>query len=302
MTNRQVEPIPEKNAPFFQDRDFFRIDSAAEILGCTSSDLLHLGAVGKVELIAPVLTEGVFEWPVGADGIGIAEIDEPFRVEFGASDRVILSMIDLAKLEGVGWVVPTSFRAPHKARELLEYQQTWEGEVKEVDSITYSRPSGPWKHVEGRASLSKIEPVKLTVEAATLREICLDSTWRAVSSFGCGDIKTTIDHLFISKQELIRLKNRGPLSDVAQARNLADVRPSGKDKHGNSLRFGSVREDVLAAAIYVLRTWPQHSTKNARELATLIDEKAELFWKERTPPLASETIARLLSKAFKSLK
>ena len=49
-----TRPHPKGEGLLSVDTEYFRIDRAAEILRCSAFDLLHLGAVGKAEIMAPV--------------------------------------------------------------------------------------------------------------------------------------------------------------------------------------------------------------------------------------------------------
>jgi hypothetical protein len=48
--------------------EYLRLVSAAKLVGCTMEDLLHLGAVGKATLLAPVIAAGEYEWRVSSAG------------------------------------------------------------------------------------------------------------------------------------------------------------------------------------------------------------------------------------------
>lgn len=117
-------PAPDGDDIISKGTAYFRIDRAAALLGCTSEDLLHLGATGNAEIIAPVIAGGGYEWPVAWDGTPFPDLEPSFHAEFNAADRVILSAFDLAKIEGIGWTIPTFFCAPAKAREVTE---NWHG-------------------------------------------------------------------------------------------------------------------------------------------------------------------------------
>lgn len=52
----------------------------AEILLSSAFELLHLGAVDKAEIMAPVVCSGVFKWPQGGAGIALLEISGPMSV------------------------------------------------------------------------------------------------------------------------------------------------------------------------------------------------------------------------------
>jgi hypothetical protein len=99
---------------------YYKIGTAAALLGCTTEALLHLGAIGKVEITAPIVAAAEFTWPVGNATIGFIEIDTPFVHYFDASSRVSLFPYDLAKIEAVGWTVPWRFYAPTYSRQVIK--------------------------------------------------------------------------------------------------------------------------------------------------------------------------------------
>ena len=119
--------------------EYFRIGKAAEKLSAieliSADDLLHMGTSGNAEIVAPVVSEGTYEWPEGFLLAAFPELSEPFRRKFDSSDRVILLKDDLDHMEAVGWAIPNAFRAPFTAREVIQYLQ-------------FCMPIPPWKNSE----------------------------------------------------------------------------------------------------------------------------------------------------------
>lgn len=64
--------------PILRDSQYFPIAVAAEMLDCSAQDLLHLGGLGKVEILSPVMEQGTYGWPITIDGIVDVASDEPF--------------------------------------------------------------------------------------------------------------------------------------------------------------------------------------------------------------------------------
>lgn len=120
--------VPDKKNIAFANSEYFRIRKAAEMLGCEAEDLLHLGAVGNAQIMAPVLTEAQFELTGETVGLTYLEIDLPFRAVFGPEHRVILSRMDLARIEATGWAVPYEFACPSRTQKYIEHWETFSGE------------------------------------------------------------------------------------------------------------------------------------------------------------------------------
>ncbi len=66
--------------------------------------------------------------------------------------------------------------------------------------------------------------------------------------------------------------------------------------HGNTEHNSGKREQVLGAAVAVLAKWPEECRDKkgepvASKIAAMVDAKADLFWPDAQPPLATESIA-----------
>lgn len=81
-----------------------------------------------------------------------------------------------------------------------------------------------------------------------------------------------------------------------------------KKPHGNSENNAKKREQILGAALSVVASFSSLCTNNtgkyeATKIAAMIDEKSLLFWPETgEPPLARETIERLISSHLKKIE
>ena len=119
---------------------YFRISKAAEILSAiyeniSADKLLIMGTEGEAEIMAPVVSEGIFEWPMWNAIPFYPEIDKPIRRNFNSSDRVILLADDLIKIVGVGWAIPNAFFDPSTAQKAIEY-------------FEFCMPDPPWENCE----------------------------------------------------------------------------------------------------------------------------------------------------------
>lgn len=258
----KIIPTPDGEDIVSKGTEYFRINKAAEILGCTSDDLLHLGAIGKAEIMAPVISKGRFEWPIGSAGIAFPELDNPTQKEFNATDRVILSKIDLASIEAIGWTIPTFFYAPSSARKVIEDAQLWLGEATEQGEIHYI--TDETGEITRSSQLFSIAPYVVDNDLNELREISYFSPWHPVSSLeqDLNDTiifpsiennseKTTINHLFISKKELQRLVS-GQAQDDATAKRNMKINEEPVASNGHFERHARPQVLVLKAALYCL--------------------------------------------------
>lgn len=73
--------------------------------------------------------------------------------------------------------------------------------------------------------------------------------------------------------------------------------------HRNKERFASDREKVLGAAIAAITNWPEQCKRgesyNGKRIATVLDQKARLWWESGLAPMEIDTMARLINKHLK---
>ncbi|WP_284077385.1 hypothetical protein [Herbaspirillum aquaticum] len=252
--------------------EYVRFARAAELIGCTQDELLHLGSIGEATFLAPVVAEGDYEWPVSE--IGEKSWDNPFIEKFDRSDRVILHRRDVAKIEAVGWVIPWLFFSPSVSRYVIKKFASSE-DIRE--KMNASANAVPWYAVE------------------TGLEALRDDFMPRIKD--TKENRTTLDHLFLSISEIRRLQENVPQDGDAKQRRetAAEI---GKE-HGNSIRFSGHREEVLMAAIACLFKTKEDIRIAGVAWAELVDEKGGLFWKKGNPPLSRSEIARLLNSAKK---
>lgn len=256
-----IDAVLNENSLLAQS-EYFSIHRAATILGCEAQDLLHLGVIGKAEIMGAVVVEGVFEWPIGYRALACLGIDDQFTFRFDATSRVIFVRDDLARIESLGWTIPVSFYAPEFARSLMEDHENF----------------------------------------GSMNENLFHSIWNAevILELNSDVERTTINHLFVATSEVIRLKE-GSVQDgivIERQKNEGKQKGEAKKPHGNSEVAARKREEVLAAAIHCMKLNADECNKSGVAWAAMIDEKAALFWPdEGSPPLSRSKIERMLGKA-----
>lgn len=292
---------------------YFRLTKAAALLECEAEDLLHLGTIGKAELLAPVVSAGVFEWPNGNVGLFFPEIDDPFQIQFNETDRVILHKHDLAKIEAIGWTRPKFFFAPAKAREVIaqhcepveDVLQNLQMERDEAISrleahqaqITRSFQGHPHEAaaLEGMSKL-RTGGLRDGPNFRLGRDVGFQSAWHALDVADDMVGRTELRHLFMAKSEVIRLRNQQPPGPELLARADQVARP----EHGNTTRYSKPRIAVLQAVIKCLSA--KYGGKrgfSGSELAKLLEEQSVAIWPEAgKPPLELSGIEELLRDAL----
>ncbi len=155
-TAKKLAPMPNGEDILSKGTEYYRIKKAAEILECTPDDLLHMGATGNAEIMAVVVDSGYFEWSISWDGSPSGDLEPPFRTWFDASDRVILSMSDLAQIEGRGWAIPSFFYAPAKAMALTK---RWNG----FNFVRAYDDGNPTEVGDGNDSMGKVSAAQTDI-------------------------------------------------------------------------------------------------------------------------------------------
>lgn len=118
---------------------FVRLDRAAKQLGWTPDDLLDRGGAGEIRIYAPVLYEGVYEWPVSNLGTVYRAPEHqgnvPFRTKLRISNYVVLAREDIKRISLAGWVIPEDFLCPSVALEVIEH---WKEKQQEKSAVSDS--------------------------------------------------------------------------------------------------------------------------------------------------------------------
>jgi len=291
---------------FTSQAPYYRIDQAAELLGCSSGELLTLGATGYVEVMAPILGAVSFELGRAHSIAPFVEIDEILRADFFSWDRVIISRFDLAHIEALGWVIPTSFRCPGKAEDVIRKWLSEHGELtdderyrvlqdrlasqicearegmqfpKEIRSVE-NAPS-LFTGENGQAPSATYPPFDPYVGILHAKRAALYGLWtvaeNAVEEIG----RVTESHLFISRAEIWRLYCGGQSQSPALT---LDTKPLDRASfHGNEWRFSNEREAVLRVAIYAASRNPQ-VMETATKWADAIEQRWTQVFREEVPP------------------
>ena len=303
-SSREIIPSLNGDDILSTNVEYFRIGRAAKILGCTSDDLLHLGVNCKVEILAPVLAEGMYLWAIGGESSGYPEIVDEVRKRFDASQRVILSQFDLAKIEAVGWTIPTRFFAPKEAVEIDKMlrncvPEDMDGyEPNDVITISINEQEKPTLSLK----YSPVMFLKLNKELVSRRNNSHFTPWFSERETDKFSEKTTIDHLFIAKKDVSRLDAGIQLDQETIERLKNRGEPSPTREHGNVESHANKRVQVLKAAIYCDRNWPElcRGTQAKWAETIVLPNNVEIFWpSKRKPPLQQEAIARLLGEALR---
>lgn len=305
-----------KNNSFLEGSEYLRLVTAAELLGCSTHELLHFGAIGKAEISAPVLLKGTYEWPVAWDGTAFPELEPPFISDFDIRDRVVLFADDLKKLEAVGWVTPKAFFSPTRGLEIAKH---WRGASFSESVLGFHDPI-----TDDQVILNKTYFPSLVIDMQAQTEVtesmspgfftrmqehAVSIPWYLASPETSDEnddmlfdaqqntelLKTTAEHLFISKTEFNRLAANAPQDPAALKRQQASAKP--KNVHGNSKRYSSNREQVLAFAIYCKEKWPADCFGSVTKWVEVIEEKARLRWDSGEPPLSTVETENLLRDA-----
>lgn len=317
--------LSQKNVHIQNSCEYFRLSDAALQVDCHADNLLHLGAIGMAEIMAPVLMGGTYEWSVSWDGTPYPELEPPFRADFDAADRVVLSKTDVAKIEAIGWVIPTFFFAPSKG---LEIAKNWRGssffEPLAADATLsdaevrrlkfYSSFYHPLKPTSVKTAVPHVEADLQAKFIKKMQENIVSIPWYpyiedeykqvdAKTELDGASAKITMDQLFISKNELTRLINGDPQGSVALIPK--QYRPAQEKEHGLKEVHALPRLAILEAAIYCRNKWPEDCIDGGGQVdrrlwTTLIESKADKFWPAGAPPLATDTIERLIGNALRS--
>lgn len=312
-----AEKLPSKSNDYVVAcAEHLKLSRAADLLGCKPEDLLHLGVSGKIQIMSPVLCAGIYVWDVSTentqDSLAFPEIRGPIKRVFDAAERVVLRWVDLAKIEGVGWVIPSCFYSPSHAQEIDEFLISGlsavhsSANLSEVDDeeaiTTVTRSEG------GKELMSVVFSMKQKFDlddrlTTRRRSAYLSNAWYPFEEHTVDaqhSPRTTIDHLFLSKEEFERI-NKRELSADAERPGRGETQ---KLVHGNVESNAQKRKPVYEAAIYCLANFFDQCSNNGKvvgtRLAQVIDEKAPLFWPEDYEPnLKRSTIETLIREALK---
>lgn len=317
---RTHQPSPD-------EQKYHRISEAATLLDCTPDQVLQMGIARKILISAPVIAGGRYEWPIGCAMLPFRELTDTFIFPFSTRDRVYLIPADLEHLQSVGWVVPKSFLAPERARQAIENFGLFDLPQKK-DEAACDDISGdviPKLLPKDETNDQLREQAFWTRWSAELLEeencgILGQNRLDAKSAE-----RTSMTHLFVEDVEVLRLKreatahrtlvqtdeapvtNETPAAFIRQGK-IEDEEPpteapkkpknkklpfDEKEPNGYTERWAGRQRDVLKAAIYCKKHFPEQCINNPAWAKT-IEIKAAIFWRLGTPPLKYDGILRLL--------
>jgi hypothetical protein len=290
---------------------FIRISRAAELLGCAADQLLHLGAIGEVEIVAPVVVAGEFAWPTEQGASAFIDLDRPFVRYFDASSRVGVFPNDLARIEAIGWATPWRFYAPDSAREVIKHSpRTFEESLLAINEqkrnkILEAKANAVEKLSKGGLSEEEEDRVKYFVNNPTFedaklldrgawqfREEGFRSAWVRVEAVDETTEKTTIEHLFIAAKEYARLQEGLPQTLTFPEAELAELPP--KPERLNVAYNAKTRFDVFFAAVWLHRKAIKNVVKDATKWNRELQTQTQALWGTHASPLSERVIEDLL--------
>jgi hypothetical protein len=255
----------------FESFQYIKLVSVSEALKISMETLLQFGTQGKLKIIAPVVAAGQYAWPGNRKApMGSVMHLSEFWIDFGPGDRILLSSYDVASIEGVGWTIPKYIFTPERTKKML-------------DNMENRKPSG--------LDLRKKELGMVAIDKYSDWENC---PWVMLNDANKETPKTTIDNLFLSRDEFDRLKRGG--SGFGEVVNVLGVDAEPEKPHRNSVRYSSEREKIYSAAVYCLML-DSKEADNAADLARKIEKSIYKFWPDKDP-LAFGTIEKYLRKAI----
>lgn len=319
MSNTEKDQQIDQNN-FIEHVQFYRINKVAEILGCTTDDVLQLGISGKIAISAPIIAGGKYTWPNGLALVAFPEISEPFTCAFDEVDRVILSMHDLARIEAVGGVIPQSFISTSRAQQAIDscfesFEEIVNFEHRPISEllkmatderlkfeafldadpqycnddkalIAKSLFEDPGPMPEGaRLAFHKFQR-RSADDWYKLRKLGFESIWKSTGQIKRTPPKTTIDHLFVSREQVESLTNVAPKNQ--KKADTYDV------ENGHTERHHANREAILFAFAYCLQTYGAEPPKKATEWARLIEQRCADFWTTGQPRLSLQKIEEII--------
>ncbi len=265
-----------KHKPALPERLYYRLADAAQFLECSSDDLLHYGACGYLEICAAA--DDLFAQGIGWDELAGEDngdgkggiVSFPASRVFRWFDLFALSARQIGGIE--------KFSECKCSSSLALYRLTNGGLLHvAIDGIAQSGPlpiDEKCVFPDSRFDISASPPVDGQL-------------------FG-EPIRVTATDLWVRTEELRRFQNEGS----SHVRTDPELPLNYKKPHGNAENHARNREAVLRVAIAVKANFPDLCKTN-RSWANAIDERAWRFWPEGEPPLALDTIERLLGDCMK---
>jgi hypothetical protein len=258
---------------------YYKLHNAAAQLGCTTEELLHIGVLGKVEILAPIVAASKFVWPTRGAEVGFLELDTPFIHYFNAASRVALFPSDLAQIEAVGWTIPWRFYAPEYSRRVIETAPKTFEEALAERHAQQTQKDEELDRLSANANFPCPFPAQrdFDQEAKNLRnmrEAAFYAPWiqyvESEEPLYDDMPKTTLENLFISKSELDRLRegrqqeNPLPESEIGQQEHV-------RQPHAGVERHAKPRLESLLVAVWVYRKEIKTIVKDATKWARKVE-------------------------------
>jgi hypothetical protein len=296
---------PKKNGPrpWLPDTQYMPLVAAATALDRTAEEVLHLGVVGELNIMAPVMREGVYIWqPQEVFNLPVSPTLKSYvEVNFGPEDLIFLDRGTLAIIERKGWALPRVFFSPEKAREQFAKWQAEHpsegGELCRPADIPMNFLNDVrWLKVQ-LGQLAKFKSEQSAAELHQEQERYFLAPWRPVveenkfliekagDSYVVAedvpdDQRTTVKTLYVSVGEILRLR------EIEQASQLESV--AGREPRGQQLaekevlnryaeRHAKRREDAWLAALVCLYAWPTKCGESAQAWAEKVAIEQRLF-------------------------
>jgi len=254
---------------------FLPIDDAAIRYDLSIKHILRLGAEGHLQLVAPAFNEAMYKWPNDQDQLAFPWLEVPVTRWFGKDHRVYLHAFDVAAMELDGEVVVNRFAAPLAARDSIEIERL----RYNVDPLQLQSESV----VTEGGGVGGITRVFMTRKNWRLPDMALWGYW-SLASEAPGTQLTSVEHLLVPTRDLEFL-----------ARKSTEARDT---SHGNSINAAILREEVFAAAIYLLSR-DKSLGSDPGKLAKAIRFHSERFWPDTYDiPMDEKRMAEHLTEAF----
>ncbi|AKF36512.1 TPA: hypothetical protein PXS10_002131 [Yersinia enterocolitica] len=291
MSTKKVISLPEKK--------YFPLNRVEREIGiaCDVEDLIHFAAIGEVELCVKINWQRYFD----PDSIATDDIRIFSRYDYEKARKA------LTETDYTGHPELSYLEVAYETDiTVFEEQIIYIGEPKDLIHIPVEI-KGMFAVSSELFSFSE----KALIDGGIFYEKTLKlprandfSVYDITSRSGGDGIKYTptgisglnypvsINNLYITNVELERLIS-GKTHSV-----LAQDKCNDKPNHGNVERFAAKREQILMAAMYIQKEYPE-KCKTYVDWAKQIDISAISFWPDTgKPPLEIDGIERLLSKVF----
>lgn len=305
LRNRIKDPKEARSLAVL--RTHHSIGNAANLLNCSAEDLLHLGGIGQVEILAPIKAYGTYQWPPKEAFGGFPECTKlPMEFELNEPTLVTLTEDDLKRIERLGQVVPRFFFSPELAMEIapplredlmqLGAREPEDDDVELPDSEEFYQRIGKTKE-EIEKMLELPEHFRTTQTVGALRQIGYLGPWEAADIDERSAQPTSIKDLFIWTDEILNII--GGADDRGVALVHRQHKKINGSVHGVALSNRLKQLEIVRAAYYILRSRIAGCKKcnvTHRGLSGLVEQEAFNFWAPDAHRWTIDRIERLLGE------